>query len=183
MARTPFKLKSGNNIKSAFKMMGSSSPAKLREVYVDDVLVEGENYGKGEGAVEKGIDVEKANTRKRNYNRAQKQDEYYSLYDQQEELAKQGVKTPEQKAAFDALSEQMSNIEKGNFEGGRKTQTVTYTDEEKRLRDLKAQGLKTGTVEGAFPSEEGKIRLGEDVKTFDTDEEYKQWLRTQKVNQ
>ena len=48
MARTPFKLKSGNNIKgSAFKAMGSS-PAKRADVFIDE-----ENIGTGDVTKEK----------------------------------------------------------------------------------------------------------------------------------
>ena len=173
MARTPFKLKSGNNIKSAFKMMGSSSsPVKklAPEVYVDDVLVE-RGSGKGEEAVKEGLNVEEINERKENWNIEANQ----KAYDQALRNIKDGV-DKEQNMAI------LEKIEKGDFEGGKKLQTVTYTEGDAESRELKRKGLKTGTVEGAFPSEEGKIPVGEDVKTFATDEEYKQWLRTQEVN-
>ena len=56
--RSGFKLKSGNNMKgSSFKMMGSSSPAKLREVYINGELV-AEGGGKGPEAVAAGKKAE-----------------------------------------------------------------------------------------------------------------------------
>ena len=159
--RSGFKLKSGNNMKgSSFKMMGSS-PAKRAEVYADGELVT-EGHGKGKKAVEAGIKLENINDKKRNFNIKSNQEAYNKAI-KEEDFATQNA------------------IEEGNIEGGKKTTTVTYTGEESKERSLAARGMTSGGTGNVVTkrTDEKKYPTDYKMESFDTDEDYKTYVRQQ----
>ena len=178
-----FKLRSGNDIvgkgskPSNFKMMGAS-PAKRTDVFTtrfdpDTGEETVERIGTGEKAQEQGLAIEKANERKRLYNieSSKMADRYEKLLQKQNELA--GSKDPKERAQFDVVSAEMNAIQRGEFEGGRPTTNVTYTDKDAEARDLLAQGYKK-TRMGTFPVErEGiyPVETGGGVTLGDKEEE------------
>ena len=161
-----FTLKSGNNIvakgrePSSFKMMGAS-PAKRTDVFTtrfdpDTGEETVERIGTGTRAQEEGLAIEKANERRRLYNTESSKmaDRYDELGRKQDKLA--GSKDPKERAQFDAISAEMDAIRRGEFEGGRRTTNVTYTNKDAEARDLLAQGYKK-TRMGTFPVEKQGI--------------------------
>ena len=172
--RSGFKLKSGNKMTgSSFKMMGSSSPAKRAEVYADGVLVEA-GGGTGTEAVEHGIKLENINTKKRAYNIRNNQE----VYD---------------KAQENEDWDTMKNIEEGNYEGGKKTKTITYTDKEAEERELASKGYTTagsrqfgGDVVtrrkgGVVPQDYKMQTTAGAYPEFASDEEYQEFLVKQQA--
>ena len=165
-----FKLKSGNNIvakgrkPSNFKMMGAS-PAKALDVFktfdVDGVETT-ERIGTGADARKEAIATEKANKRRRDFNRQQQQKRLDEIYDLRQKMydGPEGQFNMEYKDAFDKLSAEEAAIERGEFEGGKPLTELTYTGKDARERQLAERGRRT-TSQGEFDIRDEK---GDKVK-------------------
>jgi len=156
MARSGFKLRSGNSTSgSSFKMMGSS-PVKKPGGYITNA--EGERENLQGDVIKEGLRIEKTNQNKKNFNIKTNQKEYDQIHSNMIDAVNSGDDD-----ARDALHAQLQDIEKGKFKGGKKLINITYTntgsDHATQRKNL-ARGTKV-TSQGKFPV--SAVGVGDDV--------------------
>ena len=137
-----FKMKSGN--KTAFKMMGSSSPIQKAEVYINDELI---STGDSDIDMKRALEQEQKNVYTRNRNVADNKKLLDDLSAQEDALAidyenklfdeNADQESPEMKALQEQrskITDQISDIENKDI------QSVTYTKGDAKQRQAMSEG-------------------------------------------
>jgi len=141
MKRSGFKLKSGNSMKgSSFKMMGSSSPAKLTDVETTDpVTGEITNLGKGSGSVKKGILIEKKN----------------------QQIIEDNIMNISDEVSFNMSDDEYAKaINKG-------TTKVNYSKDEADMRKVHEKGIRKGVVDQEIRQDKANLlEVDDNIVTF-----------------
>ena len=185
MARSGFKLRSGNRMAgSSFKMMGAS-PAKSMDVFETTFDVDGnevvERVGTGDKAVKAGIATEKANQRKRIANEKLKSDKLSEIQSKMVDMENANPDSMDfvNSAEYKALEQQRDDIKQGNFEGGLKQSKVTYTGDDAATRKGIGKGEKT-TRSGTYPTKKEEILSSAEFGDKEKEDELIQQIKTAK---